>query len=94
MVFVDRTSKPTIKMRTSSDGGQTWPEAGEIVLHVAAVLPQSTLKAGMNDAWSEMGKFSVGLPATATTREGDVIVVYYAGPHCDETSIHWVRVGA
>lgn len=94
MVFVDRTGTPTIKMRTSNDGSQTWPEASEIVLHAAPIPPQSTLKAGMNDAWSEMSKFSVGLPATAQTLDGDVVVVYYAGPHCDETSIHWVKVHA
>ena len=94
LVYVDRTGTPTIKMRASHDGGRTWPEASEIVLHAAPVPPQSTSKTGMNDAWSEMAKFSVGLPATTLTSEGDVVVVYYAGPHCDETSIHWVKVRA
>jgi BNR repeat protein len=94
LVYVDRTGPPTIKLRASADGGQTWPEASEIVLHAAPVPPQSVLKSGMNDAWSEMSKFSVGLPAMALTRDGEVVVVYYAGPHFDETSIHWVRVRA
>jgi hypothetical protein len=41
-----------------------------------------------------MAKFSVGLPATSLTRRGDVVVVYYTGPHFDETSIRWMRVSA
>jgi hypothetical protein len=94
LVYVDRTGAPAIKMRASNDGGITWPEAGEIVLHAPPVPPQSTSKAGMNDAWAEMARFSVGLPATALTGNGEVVVVYYAGPHFDETSIHWVRASA
>ncbi|MBM3804781.1 MAG: exo-alpha-sialidase [Acidimicrobiia bacterium] len=92
LVYVDRTSTPTIKMRASEDGGHTWPQASEIVLHSASLPTQSTLKAGMNDAWSEMAKFSVGLPTTALTQDGDIVVTFYTGSHCDETSIHWVRV--
>jgi hypothetical protein len=94
LVYVDRTGAPAIKMRTSDDGGRNWPEASEILLHAAPVPPQSTSKAGMNDAWSEMAKFSVGLPATSLTSQGDVVVVYYTGPQSDETSIHWVRASA
>ena len=46
----------------------------------------------MQDAWTEMGAFSVGLPATARLAEGDVLVVYYAGPETDLTDVRWARV--
>jgi hypothetical protein len=94
LVFVDRTGAPAIKLRTSTDGGRTWPAASEVVLYGAVVATQTTAKTTMNDAWSEMAKFSVGLPATARTVEGDLLVAYYAGPHFDRTSIEWVRVGS
>ena len=46
----------------------------------------------MADAWTEMGKFSVGLPATAALPDGDVLVVYYAGRETDRTDIEWARL--
>jgi len=46
----------------------------------------------MQDAWAEMAKFSIGLPSTAFLQNGDILVVYYAGPETDQTDIHWARV--
>jgi len=48
----------------------------------------------MQDAWAEMGAFSIGLPATAPLPNGDVLVVYYAGPLTDLTDVRWARVRA
>jgi hypothetical protein len=50
LVYADRTSAPAIKMRTSHDGGRSWPEIGEILLHAAPMQSQTTAKRGMNDA--------------------------------------------
>lgn len=92
MVYVDRSGPPVIKLRTSDDGGRSWPAAGELVLHGAATNTQSVLKQSMQDSWAEMGAFSVGLPAIALLADGDLLVVYYAGPHTDRTGIEWIRV--
>ncbi len=46
----------------------------------------------MQDAWAEMGAYSLGLPTTALLPDGDVLVVFYAGPNSDQTDIRWVRV--
>ena len=46
----------------------------------------------MEDAWAEMGQFSMGLPATAQLSNGDILAVYYAGPETDQTTIEWVRI--
>ena len=94
MVYVDRSGAPVVKTRTSPDGGRTWPEESEIVLHRTDTESQTWNKGKMQDAWAEMGKFSVGLPATALLPDGDVLVVYYAGPETDQTDIQWVRVRA
>jgi hypothetical protein len=95
MVFVDRAGAPQIKMRVSADRGRTWPSATETTLsETADVSSQTRDKKTMQDAWSEMGAFSVGLPCTAVLPGGEVLVVYYAGPHPDRTAIHWVLVGA
>lgn len=92
MPYVDREGTPLIKLRASSDGGRSWPRDTEVILDDSAARAQQGSKSGMQDAWSEMGKFSVGLPRTAALPEGDVLVVYYAGPETDHTGVHWVRL--
>jgi hypothetical protein len=94
MVYVDRTGAPLIKLRLSEDGGTTWPDETESVLYGDEEHVQTCRKGSMQDAWAEMGKFSVGLPATALLKNGDLLVVYYAGPETDQTDIRWVRVRA
>lgn len=92
MAYVDRTGAPVIKLRTSADRGRSWPESSEIVLARAEVPNQTTARNRMQDAWSEMGKFSLGLPNIARLPAGEVLVVYYTGPTTDHTAIKWVRV--
>ena len=92
MVYVDRTASPMIKARLSSDLGRTWPPETEITLYTSAGRSQETHKESMQDAWAEMGKFSVGLPATARAADGDVLAVFYEGPETDITNIRWVRI--
>jgi len=92
MVYVDRTGAPQIKARVSRDDGRTWPEAGELIVYGEDIASQSREKGSMQDAWSEMGRFSIGLPATAPLPNDEVLVVYYAGPDTDLTSIEWARL--
>lgn len=91
MVYVDRTGEPIIKLRISDDGGHTWPEETETIIH-RSFQNQTQNKGSMQDAWTEMARFSIGLPATALLASGDVLVVYYAGPNTDDTDICWARV--
>ena len=94
MVYVDRSGAPEIKMRVSRDGGRTWLADSEIVLERPQLANQSWQKSSMQDAWSEMAAFSLGLPATAVARNGDMVAVYYSGLSTDQTDIQWVRVKA
>lgn len=89
MVYVDRTSAPAIKCRLSQDRGQSWSEESETLLFQSASNPDRESGIEMTEAWSEMSRFSVGLPATALTSKGQLLVVYYAGPQTDRTAIHW-----
>ena len=93
MPFVDRSATPIIKLRVSSDGGRTWPEATELILDDRLNKEQEGNKASMQDAWSEMAAFSVGLPTTAGLTDGSILVIYYAGPATDHTGLYWVRLG-
>ena len=92
MVYVDRTTVPTVKLRTSADGARTWPADTEIVLHAPQVQTQTRAKADMEDAWAEMEEFSVGLPNTTLLAGGNLLVVYYAGPRADLTDVRWLRI--
>jgi len=91
LCYVDRTGATIIKMRVSDDGGKSWPASTELTVFGSDSGSQTEAKKSMQDAWSEMGKFSIGLPATALLPGGDVLVVYYAGPETDVTGIHWAR---
>jgi hypothetical protein len=92
MVYVDRTAEPIIKMRTSSDNGRSWPGGTETVVYRQETVSQTVRKHSMQDAWSEMGKFSIGLPATARTAGGDIVTVFYAGPATDQTDVKYCRI--
>lgn len=92
MVYVDRTGAPAIKARVSRDGGRTWPAATELTLYRAELPPQTVGKTSMQDAWAEMGRFSVGLPATAALPDGEVVALFYAGPETDHTDVRWARL--
>jgi len=93
MVYMDRSGVPELKLRISNDDGVTWPSAGEVVLYRHdSTGSQTWNKGSMDDAWAEMGKFSVGLPDTAKTPEGSLLVVYYAGRDTDYTGIHWINI--
>lgn len=93
MVYVDREADPIIKARVSDDRGRSWPAETETIVYRREVASQTRRKTSMQDAWREMGKFSIGLPATALTSDGDLLVVYYAGPETDCTDIEWARLG-
>lgn len=92
MTYVDRTAAPRICVRRSLDGGRSWPNAEDLVLYDAGLSSQTWNKSTMQDAWAEMAKFSVGLPATAQRIGGGALIVYYAGTATDETSIRWALV--
>ena len=92
MVYVDRTNAPVIKMRTSNDGAKTWPEETELIISVSAEKKEIQKKSSMQDAWEEMGKYSLGLPATALTPDNKILTVYYAGEETDVTGIEWALI--
>ncbi len=92
LVYVDRTDIPAIRLAVSRDGGVSWISQREPLYLHRQRKKQEYDKHSMNDAWSEMGKFSVGLPAAALCGNGDLLVVFYAGPDTDTTAIKWLRV--
>jgi hypothetical protein len=81
-------------MRASLDGGRTWAAESEIIIEKPSLESQNIEKRSMQDAWSEMAAFSLGLPATAVANNGDIVVVYYAGASTDQTDVKWARVRA
>lgn len=92
MVYMDRTGRPLLKARASGDGGRSWPAESELVLCEPQLPPQAAATTTMQEAWEEMERFSLGLPATAALPGADVLVVYYRGPEPDRTGIEWLRV--
>ena len=93
MPYVDRAGEPRIMLRCSSDGGRTWPDDTQVEVYSSGLANQTRAdKTLMDDQWTEMQAFSVGLPAASGLPDGDVLVVYYAGPETDVTGIEWARL--
>jgi hypothetical protein len=92
MVYVDRSGAPAIRCVLRRDRGHSFDLATAFTIYESVLPSQTVRKDGMGDAWSEMGKFSVGLPATTLLPDGDLLVVYYAGADTDRTNIEWARI--
>ncbi len=92
MPYVDRAGAPKIRLRRSDDGGRSWPDGGELTVYDSAGPSQTERKSSMQDAWSEMAKFSVGLPNTAALPGSGALLVYYAGRATDNTDVRWAVI--
>lgn len=89
-IEIDRSIRPIITARTSPDFGRTYDEA--LVVYDSNLNKQDSRNMGMNDAWDEMARFSVGHPNLLKLGNGEILAYYYAGNHCDNTSIEFVRI--
>ncbi len=88
-IEIDRSIRPIITVRISRDHGRTYDET--MVVYDSNLNKQDTKNMSMNDAWDEMARFSVGHPALLDIGNKEYLAYYYAGPHCDHTSIEFVR---
>jgi len=93
MVYVERTDSPAIKARISNDAGRIWPQDIELIIYDHKGTQQTESKSSMQDAWTEMAKFSVRLPDTASVSDTGSLVVFYSGDNPDHTSIRWALIG-
>jgi len=92
MVYVDRTTSPKIKLRTSTDNGLQWPLETELTLFAQETSKNLTQPGDMQTAWNEMYDYALGLPTTTLLPDDDVLVVFYAGASGDATGIQWLRL--
>ncbi len=89
-IDIDRTIRPIITVRISRDHGRTYDET--IVVYDSKIKKQASRNISMNDAWDEMGRFSVGHPTLLNLGRGEILAYYYAGDHCDSTRIEFVKI--
>lgn len=91
---VDRHRPGTLKLWSSRDEGQTWPEGDALVVHVhdeQARLSQGLENVDFKQYWEDMGKWSFGHPALRPLDHSTLLLAHYAGtPTC--MSLHWVKV--
>jgi hypothetical protein len=92
MVYVDRQTEPVIRCRLSDDGGRRF-DAGSDVRISQPVRRQNAQRASMADAWDEMAKFTLGLPAVAPLPDGRVLVTWYQGDRPQEIDVLWAVLG-
>lgn len=92
MPVVDRSGPTKITVRKSEDKGISWPDEDVVVVYDSEATTQTREKSSMQDAWAEMGAFSVGLPHAAPLPGGGALLVYYAGRETDATGIRWAKI--
>jgi hypothetical protein len=92
MVYVDRQNSPIIRCRLSRDGARSFDPGTDIA--VSAPAPAASVQRhNMADAWDEMAKFNLGLPAVAPLDEGRVLVTWYGGKTSKAIDLHWATLG-
>lgn len=89
-IYINRDSMPIIRLALSEDGGKTWRDT--LTVYDSHPSEVEKKQGGMNEAWSEMGAFSVGHPYLLDLGDGTLMAYYYAGPSTHRTDVHWVHV--
>ncbi|MBT3318501.1 MAG: exo-alpha-sialidase [Clostridia bacterium] len=89
-VYINRDSSPIVKLAVSADFGRTWRD--ELSVYDSGQVKCTNDSLSMNDAWSEMGAFSVGHPFMTKMNDGTIIAYYYAGDTTHRTDIHWAKI--
>lgn len=89
-IYINRDNSPIIKMAQSSDFGRTWQDV--LTVYDSGLKKNTSSKLSMNEAWSEMGAFSVGHPFMTKMRDGTIVAYYYAGDETHRTDINWVKI--
>ncbi|HHW32146.1 MAG TPA: exo-alpha-sialidase [Clostridiaceae bacterium] len=89
-IEIDRSIRPVITVRTSRDHGRNYEES--LVIYDSCFDKQDSKNISMNDAWDEMARFSVGHPNLLNLGQRELLAYYYAGNHCDNTRIEFVRI--
>jgi hypothetical protein len=94
LAYVDRTSVPTIKVRLSADGGQTFADESELIVQKSLIPERRHGDHTDVNSWiNDIGKYAIGLPDTAPlANDGEFLLVYYNGPDQDHTDLEWARL--
>ena len=89
--LVDRTARPKIMLRVSTDRGRSFTDEA-LCLSGEELERQTGAQDDMGGAWREMTAFSLGLPAAVRSAGDTACVIWYAGEATDQTDIHFAEV--
>ena len=92
LIYIDRTSAPTVRLALSGDRGQTWQE--NLVVYVHGTQRAEHTKSTYAEAWTEMGKFTAGHPFITSLSDDRLLAVHYAGSERDQTNLMltWIEL--
>ena len=88
--YFDRTGIPTLKLAFSEDGGKTFGEQMVIYRHEAPKAEHA--KSAYAEAWTEMGKYTAGHCFQDLDKDGNLLIVNYAGPEQHKTNTMITKV--
>ena len=89
-VYINRDASPEIRLAKSTDDGKTWEDV--LVVFNFGKNMKEKANAGMNDVWSEMGKFNVGHPFIEHLDDGTIMAYFYSGPSTHRTDFHYAII--
>lgn len=92
--YVHRHRPPSLRAILSPDFGQTWDQAGELVIYEHPFGPQAGMdvqQRGFTDYYADMGLWNFGHVEPALLPDGSVFAAFYAGD-AQSLSVRWVRI--
>lgn len=90
LIYINRDHAPVIKIAQSTDDGHAWQD--QLTVFDTGKSLNEKKKKSLNDAWSEMEKFSIGHPFIERMADGTLWAYYYSGPSTDRTDFHVVKI--
>lgn len=91
LAYVDRFGSRSIRARLASGVDAAFAPESEIVIHSQHQETRSDTGSSLGEALADMEMWSFGLPSATALRNGQVMVVYYAGTS-DCMDIRWALI--
>ena len=88
-IYINRDAAPVIRLAKSADGN-VWEDV--LTVFDFGKNMKEKQNAGMNDVWTEMGKFNIGHPFLHRLQDGNILAYFYCGPSTHRTDFHCVRI--
>jgi hypothetical protein len=90
-IYVHRHEPASLRIVVSDDFGKSWNRSNELAFYEHSEDGDYDRSKPFEEFWQDMMRWQFGHPRAVQNRDGDVLIVYYAGQG-DVTSMRWALV--